>query len=430
MKKLVTTIIILALSTSAAMSQSSKGLVAQPTHVVAKRINSDGEVTKEFVSDFHYNDDGKLSSYVFPEYNLSASYYYSDDFLIQENISHQGGHPIFGETNIYTYENGQIKTISHLMDQMGISKYWLYSYYPDGRLERKDLREDDDDDYHMHWLYDYEDEDKTVIESYYTSWVSQGMLLRQQTTKQFDDNHVLSSTHTENYNESGEMTSATLTTYDYSPDGLLETKTTQTLIETAWQNTSLTRYSHDDQGQITEQLDCTWDDENAEWNPTHKIVFETSEPEQTYTVSFYKKSGDEWVWDVFNRHIILFGSNLKSQQNALGYFVYEDMNGYGNINQFVFTMEVMNEPVYMSVEDRTGMIINVYPNPTHNVLFVETHGRTSLQTATAYRITNMMGQTILQGQITTENQQINIENLPAGMYFISMGKQTAKFAKQ
>ena len=70
----------------------------------------------------------------------------------------------------------------------------------------------------------------------------------------------------------------------------------------------------------------------------------------------------------------------------------------------------------------------VYPNPANNVLFVETQGIASLPTP--YRITNLMGQTLLQGSITTENQQINITNLAEGMYFISVGEQTTKFVKQ
>jgi hypothetical protein len=46
---------------------------------------------------------------------------------------------------------------------------------------------------------------------------------------------------------------------------------------------------------------------------------------------------------------------------------------------------------------------------------------------TAYRITNQMGQTLLTGNISAETQQIDITNLPAGMYFISVGGQTVKF---
>ena len=68
----------------------------------------------------------------------------------------------------------------------------------------------------------------------------------------------------------------------------------------------------------------------------------------------------------------------------------------------------------------------VYPNPVDGVLFVETHGRASLSNQT-YRITNLLGQTLMQGNITAENQQIDVSSLPAGMYFINVGGQTVKF---
>ena len=68
----------------------------------------------------------------------------------------------------------------------------------------------------------------------------------------------------------------------------------------------------------------------------------------------------------------------------------------------------------------------VYPNPTSGILFVKTRLIASLPDQT-YRITNLMGQTLLQGQITAETQQINIESLPAGMYFITFAGETLKF---
>ena len=69
---------------------------------------------------------------------------------------------------------------------------------------------------------------------------------------------------------------------------------------------------------------------------------------------------------------------------------------------------------------------NVYPNPTNGVLFVETRRATSLPDQT-YRITNLMGQTLLIGQITAETQQIDVAALPQGMYFITVEGETRKF---
>ena len=74
----------------------------------------------------------------------------------------------------------------------------------------------------------------------------------------------------------------------------------------------------------------------------------------------------------------------------------------------------------------TGSGLTVYPNPTNGVLFVETHGRASLSNQT-YRITNLMGQILLTGQITAETQQIDVSGLPTGMYFVTVDGETRKF---
>ena len=73
-------------------------------------------------------------------------------------------------------------------------------------------------------------------------------------------------------------------------------------------------------------------------------------------------------------------------------------------------------------------VFAIYPNPTHGILVVETFPETSPQTQT-YRIINLMGQTLLSGQITAETQQIDVSALPHGMYFITIGGRTTKFLK-
>ena len=86
-------------------------------------------------------------------------------------------------------------------------------------------------------------------------------------------------------------------------------------------------------------------------------------------------------------------------------------------------------PSTPSTGSGTAGTFAVYPNPNNGILFVETRLIASLPDQT-YRITNLMGQTLMQGHITAEKQQIDINNLPAGMYFINVGEQILKFVKQ
>ena len=78
------------------------------------------------------------------------------------------------------------------------------------------------------------------------------------------------------------------------------------------------------------------------------------------------------------------------------------------------------------LDDHEDDVFAVYPNPTNGVLFVETVCTPSLPAA-IYRITNLMGQTLMTGQITAETEQINVSGLPDGMYFITVGGTTRKF---
>ena len=89
------------------------------------------------------------------------------------------------------------------------------------------------------------------------------------------------------------------------------------------------------------------------------------------------------------------------------------------------------DAVYMEwhdVPDNEDVVFTVYPNPADGVLFVRLPQCDSPTTdKTEYRITNLMGQTLLQGSIDAEKQQIDIQKLPNGMYFITVGEQTVKF---
>ena len=62
--------------------------------------------------------------------------------------------------------------------------------------------------------------------------------------------------------------------------------------------------------------------------------------------------------------------------------------------------------------------LNVYPNPSNSILFVET--RFIATQPTSYRITNLLGQTLLSGSLVTETQQIDVSRLPSGIYDIEI----------
>lgn len=81
-------------------------------------------------------------------------------------------------------------------------------------------------------------------------------------------------------------------------------------------------------------------------------------------------------------------------------------------------------PVITQAEDR--QTLSPEPNPATTTI--------TLQAAGAYRITDMLGSQMQQGELMDNKQKIDISSLPAGNYIVSFkkeGKKTAyhKFTK-
>ena len=101
---------------------------------------------------------------------------------------------------------------------------------------------------------------------------------------------------------------------------------------------------------------------------------------------------------------------------------------YGNL-AFTYNRDDCNAiyaDLHNGLDEPTDDVFAIYPNPTYGILVVETQCFAS-QPIQTYRISNLMGQTLMSGAITAENQQVDVSNLPEGMYFITIGDMTRKF---
>lgn len=112
----------------------------------------------------------------------------------------------------------------------------------------------------------------------------------------------------------------------------------------------------------------------------------------------------------------------------------EGMRCYWNENELVFKYgdedcDAIYSEVHGVEEDGpsmdSGNAFTVYPNPTNGVLTVH-HSAFRIHHS-AFQIANLMGQTVLAGNLTTETQQIDVSGLPQGMYFVTVGGETRKF---
>ena len=139
--------------------------------------------------------------------------------------------------------------------------------------------------------------------------------------------------------------------------------------------------------------------------------------------------------DIFSGNIVCGIGHLTSffperlMSKGRGYRV-EGIRCYWREGELVFKYgdrdcnEVYQE-YHNGLDEPAESRFDVYPNPTDGYLVLETQGIASLQGQT-YRISNLMGQVLLQGQITGETQRIDVTALPQGMYFVTVGDTTRK----
>ena len=396
-------------------AQFIDGTVMQPVSVVARQFDESGQLIQEIPSSYTYSEDGKLTGYELPGHSLTSTYSYNNDLLMREHIRHEGGWPVYDEAFHYTYENNRVKTKSHLWSQMNESEYWVYEYDSDGRVERIDHKGEYDDDYHQHWLYEYEDEGRTRIENYWTSWETQGMLLRKTTIFHYDEAFNLISKHMDNYSTEGELTLITQTIYTYTENGKDESEVTQTFTDGEWVNSDIVRFVYDDNDRVTEWQVGTWSDEMQEWSLIYRATYELNEEENTLTVSFFKRQGEDWIWDDYiyfhsQPQPVFFDSYLKEQEHALRYYGYDDLYDTEHIGQFVFALIETNEPTYVGTKEQEGSACCIYPNPGNGNIRIEAPTENAV-----IRFYDLQGR-LIKAKMFDFQTGINTDDWPTGVY--------------
>ncbi|MBO4327792.1 MAG: T9SS type A sorting domain-containing protein [Bacteroidales bacterium] len=81
----------------------------------------------------------------------------------------------------------------------------------------------------------------------------------------------------------------------------------------------------------------------------------------------------------------------------------------------------------LDVAEQVASGIRIYPNPTEEKITVETGGESA---SVAYRIANLLGQTVMTGRLSSEKQEVDVSSLPLGMYVFQVGGINKKIVKR
>ena len=166
-------------------------------------------------------------------------------------------------------------------------------------------------------------------------------------------------------------------------------------------------------------MNFTWEDPYIEEGSPYSVV--------AYRIGRFNENTGEFIAiDQLsaNVHIAKYNMDLFEGDYGIVAAVFNDAKNRA-YEELAFSNRSDNEIV--GVGEMENGNFRVYPNPANGILFVETRHATSLPGGTEYRIVNPLGQTIMQGEITSEKQQIDVRSLMRGVYYITVGGETRKF---
>lgn len=322
--------------------------IGYPNQVIGRKFNSSNIVTVEYVSNFSYNQNGVLDHFYYDfadEFHSTSFTFYefpSKPTMISSRIGSSRNAlgekltlppPVTTELITFTYEDDH--QVRHCDHYKGNDYYDLINnhydyYYSDHKVFLKESSSTENGTTSV-WKqnrYSYDNGNRTIIDSTFAGTTR----LSSVTINQYDDAHKVLTSQTTNFYTTGAISSQTMKTYTYTVNNKTDSIVTQTLNENEWVNSEIAHYVYDFKNRVVEYQTGSWSAENSEWNITKKVLYDFDDEAQKVTISFKKKAGNEWVWDVFTGQSLFNDSQLYEYQRQLSsYSPYQ-------VNQFEISM--------------------------------------------------------------------------------------------
>lgn len=143
----------------------------------------------------------------------------------------------------------------------------------------------------------------------------------------------------------------------------------------------------------------------------------------TLTVSHQLLPAGNWIQDtVFTINQITFSFLIDGLDPDSDYLVHIDC--INSVGSYLWTMSFSTDPV--GVDEAEKNAFNLFPNPMTSDLFIE-----NAEVNDLIIISDMIGKQVHSEKIHDNKQQkIVVGELPAGIYFVTVGEKTTRVQKK
>jgi hypothetical protein len=177
-----------------------------------------------------------------------------------------------------------------------------------------------------------------------------------------------------------------------------------------WDVTTRTLYGYDDNLRLVEALSQVWVEfENKWYNTAVYSYFYNSQGQRIKTIYQSWDFGGSWV----NESESLYSYNEDGNLSQYAFMTWDDNNNeWLNFYKYV---NFWSEFVPFGINELSGPVIQIYPNPTNGVVHLSF--QETVKNAMAFVYT-MDGKVLFQKSIGNNSAQINLTGLPRGKYLL------------
>ncbi|WP_066219888.1 CBM96 family carbohydrate-binding protein [Formosa haliotis] len=178
------------------------------------------------------------------------------------------------------------------------------------------------------------------------------------------------------------------------------------------------RTRYEDFRVIYDIADDSWEESTVTWN--NKPAFENERSRVTTIPSTWSEwDASSYVAQEYNNDKIVSMAVKDPADSGIGIDWYSKENELNLPPQLV--IEYYDESLGIQTTDR---MVSLYPNPVTDEFTISRAAGSSMS------IYNVLGKLVLQNQIETDQQPINISKLNSGIYFVRLNKKGVKTTKK
>lgn len=170
----------------------------------------------------------------------------------------------------------------------------------------------------------------------------------------------------------------------------------------------------DNNNNMTSQTASLWNETNNEWVYSWKRESNYDENNHLIMNSNYNWSTDLQIWIGTSKYESIYNDEEKVDIRI--YYVWND-----NTNEWTLDeKEFLYRTITGIPEDFETDNLMIYPNPVESVLNIKRQSTDNINCS----IISISGQKLMQFQLSGSNAQINVDNLPKGVYMLHINNGT------